>query len=417
MPNKKVLEKIRIVYAAIKKPGSWYTGLAIKEFLHKQYFNLSESFENKVIKAGRWSAYAHFNADLAFENILDKHDLKPESRILVHPLLPANFVDILINRKLKILTLDISKNTLNWNKQSLLDYIRQLRAIGKEPDLIIQYSFNGLVSEIVDSATDIQSLAIPNLIVLNQENIGLQVLQLWSKIELGSVLWFAGSSFIDDELGADIEEKLEDRRWYISWYLEARTKSILEYNLSKSQEYFNPIIEAYFYILLDKLRSEKWWAFALPWGSQFVNSTQFKNVDEAKQVILNNYGNLEYIAMPDIIFELENSIVHKIKNTHSQFSNNSHNCANSAKKIYHSLSDLLPRLEQGSMEIPEYYLSESYYIYFFYTVNPEYWSEYFQTKSYPITKQLSIHKIFEDKTNLTTTKFIANYYFGVEVST
>ncbi len=411
-----ILEKLKIVYNAIKKPGSWYTGLAIKSFLQKQYFSQLENFNNKVINAGRWSAYTHFSSELAFNNLLDKNHIETGSTVLIHPLLPSKFVDILIARQLNILSLDINKNTLNWDKQNLLDYIRQLRSLNKEPHLIIQYSFNGIVEGITNSLSEIQQLTIPNLIVLNQPTISVQSLQLWQKIELGSVLWFAGNSFLDDELAADTGQNLTNRDWYISWYLEARTKSILEYHLSKSQEYFSPLLEAYFYILLTKFKNQNWWAFALPWGSQFVNSIQFKSLQEAQQVISDSFENLDYIAIPDVIFELENNVTHKIQNSPNQFINNSHVAASLSKQIYHWLSDLLPTLSQGSLEIPEYYLNQSYFNYFFYTTAPEYFVQLCQAKNYTISQSVSIHQIFTDKLNLPIANFVNNYYFGIQTS-
>lgn len=417
LPSKsteEILEKIKIVYNSLKKPGSWYTGLAIKTLIQRQFFSLIESFNNKSILSGRWSTYAHFNKQLAFQNLLDKQNIKANSTVLIHPLLPIVFVDILLDRKVNIISLDIDKSTLNWNKNTLISYIRQLRSINKDPDLIIQYSFNGLVDEITESIQEIQSFTIPNFIFIDQPELNIQTIKLWDKLELGSVLWSAGNSFCIDELANTIDQQLPEKNWYFSWYLEVRTKSILEYHLSQSNDYFNPILQAYFYILLNLYKEKVWWAFSLPYLSRFVNTIQFNNLNEAKNVILENYTNLDYIALPDVIFEIENAINSKIQPNKNIIEKN-HKASNLAKLLYHQLVDLLPKLQPESLEITNFFLDKSYTVYFFYTTNFDYWDNFCQTHNYSKANGLEIHPKLKNKPNLNTANFVANYYFGIQV--
>lgn len=416
MANEEILEKLKIVYNALKKPGSWYTGLEIKSFINKHFFDQLEDFSNKVILAGRWSAYSHFNQDLAFQNLLDKHNIDFNSNVLVHPLLPTKFVDLLLQRQVTIHSLDINKSTLNWNKSTLTDYIRQLRAIGKEPDLIIQYTFNGLVEDITESAPELQLLTIPNMVIISQNQLNIQTIKLWESLEYGSVLWNAGDSFIDDELSLVVNSSLANRNWYFSWFLEARTKSILEYHLSQSHDYFLPILEAYFYILLCKYKNIKWWAFFFPWLAKLVNSNEFKSIKEAENVIVENYKNLEYIAIPDVLFEIENNVSKKVSIKSEEVNNTTQVSANLAKQVYHKTLDLLPKLQAGSLEVPDFFLGKSYLNYFFYTTNFDYWNQFCQINNYVVANPLEMHEIFKDKPNLGIANFAMNYYFAIDTA-
>jgi len=411
-----ILSKIKLVYNTLKKPGSWYTGLAIKTFLKKQFFNRLDNFNNKVISAGRWSVYAHFNQELAFQNLLDKHDLLENMSVLVHPLLPANFVDILIQRKLNIISLDIDKNTLNWDNDKLINYLRQLRSIDKQPELIIQYSFNGIIDNLIQTASEIQSLTVPNLIFIDQPQLSLNTIKLWESLEFGSVLWSAGSSFLDNQLSSVVKTNLPDKNWYFSWFLEARTKSILEYHLSQSYDYFNPILEAYFYLLLKSYQEKVWWAFFLPYLSKLVTTINFLSVQDAQNLIESSYDNLNYIALPDVIFEIENTISQNVNIIDKDLSEINHISSSFAKKLYHRISDLLPTLQSGTLEIPDFFIDKNYTEYFFYTTNQDYWNQFCIINNYSSSRFIELHSIFKDKPNLGVTNFIANYYYGIKTT-
>ncbi len=409
-------KKIKFFYNILNKKQRWYTGLAIKKMLRQKVFSLLDGFNNPAITAGRWSAYCHYSQILAFNNLIYKFNLKENAVILVHPLLPAPLVDQLLAFKFKIVSVDLDKSSLAFDGKKLAEYIRQLRVRNEQPELIIHYGFNGIYEPIVELAEEAYRYTIPSMAVIDNPNVNLALLEVFNKLPLGGVVWNFGDSFFDEHLNKITNSNLQSKDWYVSWYLETRTKSILEYHLSKSHTIYQTLIEAVFLITLEDYKKYDWKAGVYIFLAQrYFFESKLKSKKEAQEWIKNNYTEIFNAAVPDVVFDLQLYFPEEYNADYLKQLNNAVHLREQSKKLYNFFLEKLPYRPQGSLEIPDFYLDRTYLKYFVFTTDFKYWNEAIDMMDCKLENSLEIHPNFWRKPGLTQANFITKFLIDVDL--
>ena len=362
--NEKLLwEQIQLIYTFLQKPNAWYTGLSVKKWLRK---NIITNTKNNQIIAGRWSAYCHFSQTQSFCNLLDKFQLMSNSQILIHPLLPSFLVDELIKRNFKITSFDIDKNHLNWRVGDLTEFLKNHNF-----DLIIFYTFNGLVEEINSSLSILSSKIVPSLVVIDNERLNEQTLEFFENLNLGGILYFGGLDLWTPFLNQVLDKKISQQNWYFSWFLENRTRSILENHLSDSQEINQKLVESFFYLLVQKWQKQSLTNYFSGLFKGILLKNKIKNDQEALQIISQNWSKTLEFAIPDLVFEMELEIKKSVNSPNSAnlstqnqldpslsnfYSNsnsiNSQKTQPKAQNWQQYFANSIPKRPSGSLQVP-----------------------------------------------------------------
>ena len=410
----KIWKQIQIIYTFLQKPNSWFTGLSIKNYLKKAIFG-KHKITNPYILSGRWSAYAHFSYIQSFQNLLNKFQLT-QARVLVHPLTPDFLVQKLIERKWQIDTLDIDKNTLNWN---FLDFSKQLE---NGYDLVIFYSFNGLVEEISQAQEILKQKVIPAMLILENPRLNQETVNLLN-IFGGGVCQKFGLSFWPEYLNSifkishDLDlkagenqqnsqqiQQITPQNWYFSWFGENRTRSVLESHLGESQEISQETIESIFYLLVKKWQTFSFKNYLFGFLGGLFLKNKIKNSQEAKIIITKNWSQSLDLAIPDVVLDLL-----PFENEKLEIRKNKIKAQDWQKYFIASL----PERAVGSLEVPSFFLPRKYLNYFIYTTEPKFWIDYilsYQKAEFEeVFSQLSpIHPIIKEL-NLPNVSFICQY--------
>ncbi|MEI6729009.1 MAG: hypothetical protein WCK98_05190 [bacterium] len=413
-------DKLAVVFAALQKPAHWYTGLSIKRYLKQNIFSLlKDEFNNSSITSGRWSAYCHYSEIKAFVNLLDKNEVKFGSNVLVHPLLPDFLIDELIKKEANIITLDVNKSTLNFDPKEVESVILTRLNSEKQLDLVVHYGFNGLYENIIESIKIAQEAVVPSLVVIDNYDTNLSLMDLFNTLTLGSVLWSFGDSFLDDQLDSVMDITLQSQPWFISWHLETRTRAILEYHLSQSHDLFEPIIGAFFYLLLDAYKKVDFFGNVYKFAaSKVIFKDKFKKPDEALNYIKLNYDKLYESAIPDLVFDLQG----KSPERNVDFGlpefllNKSGQLQYRAKQLYDFFLEGLNSRESGSLEIPDYYLDKSYLKYFVYTTEADHWYNELKKQSFIVETLPPMHRLLVDNPNLKNAQFATKFGILIDVT-
>ena len=418
--NQVLKDKLGVIYTALQKPGHWYTGLSIKRYLKQQIFSLlKEEFNNSSITSGRWSAYCHYSEIKAFVNLLDKNEVRFGTNVLVHPLLPDFLIDELLKREVNIITLDINKSTLNFDPNEVKSVISSRLNTEKQIELIIHYGFNGIYENIIESVKIAQQAVVPSILIIDNYDTNLCMLDLFNVLTLGSVLWSFGDSFWDDQLDAVLDIKLQSQPWFVSWHLETRTRAILEYHLSQSKDLFEPLINAFFYLLLNEYKKQNFlgniYQFA---ASKIIFKDKFKNQQDALNYIKVNYDKLFESAIPDLVFDLQTKAPERTVDfgLPEFLLNKSGQLQYRAKQLYDFFLEGLNSRESGSLEIPDYYLDRSYLKYFVYTTEPDHWYKELKKQNFIVETLPPMHRLLTDNVNLKNAQFVTKFGILIDVT-
>lgn len=306
-------EDIKLVYSSVQKPDRWYTGIPIKQFLKSNYFQLLSDFNNSAINSGRWSAYNHMSFAPAFRNIIAKYDLDNTSSVLVHPFLQQDAYTIIKSTGTEILTVDIELNSITFDPQKLFSHVRLLRST-QNINAVIFEDITGDLSSITAAVKLLNSIHIPSIVILNSSSITQDLLELSQAVQLGSIIWNFGGTFIDDALNSLVDYTFAERESWVSWHIETRTKSILEYHLSASQDIFEEFINIYLLLLIEKNKSID---FTLGVYFQLYQLLIMDNVYKgqislARERIIELYNNLDDSAIPDIFWTIQHNKIEAI---------------------------------------------------------------------------------------------------------
>jgi hypothetical protein len=411
--NKQELEqRLKTVYTALARRNRWFTGISIKRYLKQYIFKYSQNFNNIAINSGRWSSYCHYSLVKSLQNMLDKNNIQQGSKVLVHPLLPKFLMSEIIGRGCQIFSIDISKNSLNFEANNFYNQITK-----NNYDLIIHYAFNGLYEELVEFAIKSKEKAISSLFIIDNFELDLSLLDLFEAHTLGGVIWNFGDSFWDDQLNEVLDFKLDTKKWFVSWQLETRTRSILEYHLSTSQENYIPVLESYFYLLL---KNYPFFDFHKLYysGYKFLYlNKHIKNSQDAVDILTKNYQKIFNSAIPDVVFDLQlsNPVDFKGMELSKQIIQSAAGIQQETRKISNYFLQAVKHRPAGTLEIPAMFLDKSYLKYFVYTTEPDFWYKTLSAKGIEIFQLDFLDPFFLQMPELKNAKFVSEYGLFIDI--
>jgi hypothetical protein len=348
--------------------------------------------------------------------LLEKNRIEYGSTVVVHPLLPENLVEVLLKKEVEIIFLDIDKATLALNSDQIYQKI-QTRKNSKPVDLVVHYGVNGLYEEVCKSLKIAQESVISSILVIDNPTVNLSLIDAFESLGFGGVVWNFGDSFFDEQLDLVLDTKLESYPWHISFQIETRTLSVLEYHLSQSHQEVLPLIKAYFYLLLSYYRQFDFMGRFYFWvSSLFWFSDGFKNEQEAQNQLKEKYNKLfETSAVPDLAFDLQviSPEVETVYSTSEQIIEKSAKYQAKAKDLYDHFIQKIPSRPEGSLEIPNFFLDRNYTKYFFYTTELEFWQSELQHLGFEGQNLTQIHQIVRDDQGLSNANFV--YQYGILV--
>lgn len=402
-------KRLQVIFTVLSRGKAWFTGLPIKRYIKQKIFS-SPLFSNAIIASGRWSAYSHFSPLSAFQNLLDKHQIDTHKTILVHPLLPKEFVDELESRKCKIISLDIEKDTLQWDIEKFQNYVRIEQSTG-HIDLTIFPMLNGLASEVAAHIHFLEEIGIPSMVFIHSHQLNDEIIQCFSAQTNGSVLISGGQSFIHTHLNVALKNyQLVGQKWYFSWFLESRTQALLEYHLSDSQPIVEKLLNAYFYLLTSQYKT---FGFTSQLYSVTANlvalKATFKNSDEAEDSVKESYYRMFNTALPDSFFQLETALPVSNDQTISSLDSSELN------KAYNLLASQIETVETGSLEIPAIDFRRPYTALHFFTTDVNAWSANFEKSGFTVSVFPPISSRFVDSEKFPNTHLISNYALLIQL--
>jgi hypothetical protein len=418
---------LRIINKYLDNPSRLYSGIEIKKYLKKYLFSLTDNDLSNPLKAGRWSAYCHYDLSQSLENILSKHQLSPDQNILSHPLLNKNLVDVLIKNQLNIFSLDIDKNTLNWKMSALREKILEHEKNNLPLSLVIQICHNGLADEIIENIELLELKHIPSVLIIADQVPTPSVLKAITKMKYGSVIINGGKSFWDKKLNEVIKDKSFNNDWYFSWFIENRASSTLEYHLRDSYRIFEQLLNAYNYLFTKKTKTTNWFltlsklfdvVFTEKGSLLNIFKPKFKNPEEATKIIKKYYSVSMQLAVSDLpfdieLYERENSQINDHTFVIDKWKEQVLEYQIQAKYWQQFFSSQIQQRPQGSLEIPVYYYKKIYSKYFLYSTEQQFWQGNLQTKGVSVKVGFQIHDIFSQANGFDNAKFASQFLLWI----
>ena len=197
------------------------------------------------------------------------------------------------------------------------------------------------------------------------------------------------------------EVLIQNEDWYFSWFLEDRIVSSTETHLNLSQQAFAEFLEQTHFLLVQKIKKFR---FLEIFTEYFANYKLYKNkynnskttINSLNAEIWKNWQNIQKYALPDMVFEVPEArtsidqakMVEKLIFKWSQLQLNT-------KKLYNYLVQQVEFQPEGTMEIPVFFLDQTYLYYHFFSLNPVYWNNFFTSKGFNFKIGFEIHPIFE----------------------
>lgn len=391
----------KLIFNTLLKPNRWYTGNSIKTWIRSNLFlpDLGNQL-NQNLQTNRWSAYCHFNQNVCFANLVDKCNLNAKGNVLVHPLLEPILVEILIQKGLNIQTIDIHKENLNLQTQDFINFISS-----NPLELLVLPIFNGLAKEIQNIINICYEQHIPVILVINEPELTSDLYHLITSPGATAVIYKTGPSWFPPIINqiTRAEMVIGDEDWYFSWFLEDRIVSSTEAHLGQSQAAFANFLEQTHFLLTQKIKAFKWTEYVM---EQFSLNALYKNkftssksnIDQIENEVWTNWQNIQKYALPDIVFEVPQAqtIINQDRFTQSLVFKWSQWQLN-AKKIYNFSVNQVSTQPEGSMEVPVFYLDQTYLYYHFFSINLSFWQQYFTEKKFKFKIGFPVHPIFENQ--------------------
>jgi hypothetical protein len=241
-------------------------------------------------------------------------------------------------------------------------------------------------------------------------------LDLFQALSNGGFIWLFSDSFLDEQLEVALDDTLPGQPWYISWNVEQRARSILEYHLKESHDLYTPLVEAYLYLINQKLSDFSLFFKPQLWlSNKMILQSKFSSKQQAVMALKKYYTQIFDSAVPDIIFELQDKApVSYLDYGHSELiMQASYEITRRAKEIYTQLQNSHDMMPSGSLQIPELYLDKGYLKYFFYTTDLEYWYGIFGQKM-QVEKLPPLHPMIASM-NLENAQVISDFALLIDL--
>jgi hypothetical protein len=385
---------------------NWYGGKSLKKYLATNIFSLfsPKKPENLPLISNRWSAYCHYSNLIAFINLLDKHEIKKDSLVLVHPLLPIEYIDILIEREAKIISCDINLDTLSFEPNQFNLVVKN----NPNLDLIIYFNDNGLYKYIEKQVLIAVTFSIPSMICINNPTITTELVSLFQMQSLGSILWNFGDGFMDNILDEVLAKPLISKNWHMSWFIETRVKSTLESHLHNSREFYTPILKSYYILLLNKYAEFTFASIVYNIRNKVARKLKSVDVQKNEKIIVENFQKTLLAAVPDIVFDLENISQNNTPKTNiPTISNLSHIVQLKSIELDDMITNQIKLTTKGVHKSINFNKENTYLKFFFYTDDKQYWADWAYKKNLKIYEQYKLHSLL-DTVEIPNAQFASN---------
>jgi hypothetical protein len=371
LPDSAILEN------TLKSNTNWYSGIPIKNYIISNYSSRSE-LQNSKIKQGFWSTYAHLSLVSSIKNILSKYE---NTNILLDPFLPSEVTDFITQNYISSF-FTIDKNTLAPEDFGL-------------ESIYIVYLQTGNTIPYTQLIKSLNSKNIPIICILDTGYITLNCINLISSINIGSVIICEKQSQLLVNLNSFLGDVTLPSYLYISYVIENRITSSLEYLLSKSKDSYTPFLHSLYAFIQSKSSLN-----AVNWSKQQLVKYLYglaKNVSttDLQSTILKEYSLLIEEPIPDCIFLLFTQEKEILTTKESVFSS-------SVAGLHSFFTQQIQQAEEGSLMIPPFVTQEVLTEFLFFTTNKPYWKKQLAKKGY------SLKELHTKSTDLES-KFVSNY--------
>jgi hypothetical protein len=404
------------IYHTLLKPDRWFTGTPIKAWVQASLFLPELSLElNPNLRTNRWSAYVHFNYLVSFKNLLEKAHLPTNSVAVLHPLLPAEMVDVILQASIQPIFLDINKSSLQLNYTDFEALSKQI-----ELDLLVLVCPNGVTEDIKKILNLCYVLHIKVFLFLDYDFLSVNILQIMVNPAMTAVIFKSRAWFpkIVSEI-APKAEVIQSENWFISWFLEDRIVSSNEIHLSQSQLAFGGFLEKMHFLELQKLQKLD---FKVLFMSIFYRTFIYKNkiANDFRSVELDlasHWKSIQNQALPDFIFEVEEAYDSTSSLQKMEFSVSKwQKLQQHSKSYYDFLISEIPKQPVSSLEVPIFYLDQVYFYYHFFTTESVFWLNLFSQKGLKIINKPDVHNLVSSQLkSLPNTELFLKYGFMIAV--
>lgn len=424
MNSSHVSQQIDILVKYFDRPERLYTGVFVKRFWREKILNQKIGFNNYSITSGRWSAFCHISQTQSFRNLVNRMMVDGGTNILCHPLLNSDLAQIMVD-SYNLTTLDIDRNTLNWDTQKLQIFVRSQKAIKKPINLVIISTFNGLAEEIVDQIDVLNSLGIPIILVIENNILTPVLFNCLEKIKVGGVVYNYGGGVWESDLNQLLDTKKINMQtnWFLSFMIEAQAGNILDYNLLEKTDQWKKLIQTLLFIIRKKNNKNDWSELNSIVGNllsgkvSLKTNSLYKDVDEAQTNLKSLYVSLNHLPISDLIFEyhlLENVSIDQEALLVKQVQKIEDLQELSVKWRKYFFAQVTER-PQGSLEIPSYFLNRLYTNYFIYTTETSFWLNYLSNQGYNVRLSTPVYDGFLDRLNIKNALFVSNYLIVIKL--
>lgn len=406
------------LYKYITHPNGWYTGLSIKKYVKKSIFSLVETFFNPAINSGRWSCYAHLDLQISFENIIQKYHITDQSRVIIHPLTPSNLVETVVKTGANIYFLDIDTTTLGIIPESLDAYLSLLDSQNLYPDLIVHFDSNGLYSYLEKEIEVSEKRSIPSIIVIDNNQINLDLVNVFQKLTLGSVILKSSQNSYLNEIFSlsGIESNLKT---YLSFHVENRTRSIPEYHLRESHDFYKKLISCFLYLYNSQLYKSLSVKKIIWEGSKsfIIEKEHFpKSAADAKQIIQDCYKEITKYSLPDLVFDYLSDNLNGADEIQALPIENSLYYREASKQLFEFLRTYINQNDSKTDFVPDLVDKKEYLEFVFYTQHKADWIGYFEEQDIKCLEFLNYSGLINNQTNLKNTQLIVENGLKVSLS-
>ena len=424
MNSNHISQQIDTLVKYFDRPERLYTGVFVKRFWREKVFNQKVNFNNYSVTAGRWSAFCHVSQTQSFRNLVTRMMVNGGTNILCHPLLNSDLAQILTDGY-NLTTLDIDRNTLNWDTQKLQIFVRSQKAVKKPINLVIISTFNGLAEEITDQIDVLNSLGIPIIMVIENNILTPSVINCLEKIKIGGVVYSYGLGVWENDLNQLLDaEKISMRtNWFLSFMIEAQAGNILDYNLLEKTEQWKKIIQTLLFIIRKKNNKNDWSELNNIIGGLFngklslKSNSLYKDLPEAQKNLKSLYVSLNHLPICDLVFEyhLSSQVVKDEATLMLDQTKQIEKLQESSVKWRKYFFVQITNRSQGSLEIPSYFLNRVYASYFVYSTEANFWLSYLSNQGYKAQIGVVIYDGFLNRTNIKNALFVSNYIVTIKL--
>ncbi len=384
----------------------------IKSSSVSQQIHLKRFLAKKLSLKTEYQLLNDFNFLGGFNNIEDSfrtiyvHKKQSFGSTLAHPLLP-DCVWTQVGNFEGIQTLDIYKDTLSWEVETLLEHLEE----NQEITTVIFHGSNGLYAEIQEAISEIVSLErrITTLVFIEHPEVNEELLELIKSKKYDYFVWSTGISPIYGAVTQQLDQTvdLEPKESFLVWSVkeDSMTTKVTEFQAKPHTEIELGFMEALIYLLLEKLgkisKFEGFWRklfFTHFWFNSKINSRE-----EAENTLTELYPHMLLSTIPEVFFSLEKTEFGEEKLA-------------SAQTIYDFLVKKIASKDDGSLEVPALFTDRIYMEYFFYTTDRDKWGEYFEKKQL-LSYSFVLADYLQDVDGLKNAKFIELYGLRLSLKT